>query len=211
MYRTRIKICGITRPDDAVEAQKLGVDALGLNFFQQSSRYISAERAKEITGEVSALTALVGLFVNPEPAQVESVLEKVPLNLLQFHGDEDDKFCNQFQLPWIKALRVRDFQSIGTQVESYPHARGILLDSYVAGEPGGTGKIFDWSSIPAMKSPYVLAGGLTPENVREAIVCARPYAVDVSSGVESAPGIKDADRMRAFVEAVEGADSSVRG
>lgn len=210
MLRTRIKICGITRSEDAADAQRLGADALGLNFYSKSSRFITTAKANDIAAVVSPLTMLVGLFVNPEPDYVRSILGQVRLNLMQFHGDEEDGFCNSFGVPWIKAIRVRDPERIASEVHKFPHAKGVLLDSYVAGQPGGTGKVLSWSSIPRLQGSYILAGGLTPENVATAIAETRPYAVDVSSGVESAPGVKDAVKMRAFIEAVERADSSVR-
>lgn len=210
MQRTRIKICGITRVEDAVEAERLGADALGLNFYEKSARVITPDRAALISSALSPLTSVVGLFVNPTRELVEQVISQVPLNLLQFHGDEDDEFCNSFRFPWIKAIRVRDAAALAEQVESYPSSRGLLLDSFVAGEPGGTGKTFDWSAISRLQFPFVLAGGLSAENVAEAIVKTLPYAVDVSSGVESSPGVKDAVKMRAFVEAVGRADSSAR-
>lgn len=210
MHRTRIKICGITRTEDAIEAERLGADALGLNFYANSPRYLSADQAGLIANRVNSLTMLVGLFVNPDRKTVLSILEQVPLNLLQFHGDEDEDFCSSFNMPWIKALRVQDPRRISELVAKYRGSRGVLLDSYVQGEPGGTGQSFDWNHIPDMGKPFILAGGLNSENVAEAIKSARPYAVDVSSGIESSPGIKDADKMRAFIDAVGRADSSVR-
>jgi phosphoribosylanthranilate isomerase len=209
MQRTRIKICGITRTEDALEAERLGADALGLNFYAKSSRVLGANQAAVIAASLSPLTSLVGLFVNSDREFVQSIIDQVPLNLLQFHGDEDADFCNSFQLPWIKALRVKDARLVIEQAALYADARGVLLDSYVAGEPGGTGTSFDWNCIPTLRKPFILAGGLDAENVGEAIAKVRPYAVDVSSGVESSPGIKDAVKMRAFIEAVGRADFSV--
>lgn len=206
MPRTRIKICGITRPDDAALAQDLGADALGLNFYERSPRHIDLPRAAKVAAGVGPLTILVGLFVNPTAALVRQVLAAVPLGLLQFHGDEANDFCSQFQRPWIKAVRVQNPDAIAAEIDQYPGAQGFLLDSFVEGARGGTGQTFDWSAIPALAKPYMLAGGLTAENVTTAIRQCRPYAVDVSSGVEAAPGIKDAAKMRAFIDAVGRAD-----
>jgi phosphoribosylanthranilate isomerase len=208
MTRTRIKICGITRTEDAIAAQSMGVDALGLVFFPDSPRYIDLNQAAVIGASVEPLTTLVGLFVNPTVAEVERVLAAIPLGLLQFHGEESAEFCQSFDRPWIKALRVSSGDLLKTQLDQYDGARGFLLDAFVDGHRGGTGQSFDWALIPPMPKPYLLAGGLNAENVGVAVEKCRPYGVDVSSGVEATPGTKDAVKMRAFITAVERADAA---
>ena len=210
MPRTRIKFCGITRPEDAQAAQRLGVDALGLNFCTASPRYISARQAAEIAAYVAPLVSLVGVFVNPQAEEVEAVLSHVPLDVLQFHGDESAVFCASFQRPWIKAVRVESRDSLQEQLDQYRSARGLLLDSHVEGVQGGTGQAFDWEEVVHIELPFLLAGGLHPENVAQAIGRVGPFGVDVSSGIELSPGIKDAAKMRAFIDAVGRADRSAR-
>jgi phosphoribosylanthranilate isomerase len=204
--RTRIKICGITRSGDLHAAVGAGADALGFVFYPPSPRCVALEVAARLCGEVPPFVSRVGLFVNAEPAVVRETLAAVPLDLLQFHGDEDAVYCRQFGKPYIKAARVRPGLDLVEFAGSFSSACGLLLDAYVEGY-GGAGRTFDWSLIPRqLPLPMVLSGGLTPDNVREAVVTLRPWAVDVSSGVELAKGIKDADKIAAFVAAVKEAD-----
>ena len=207
MSRTRIKICGITRPEDARVAVANGADAIGLVFYPGSPRAVSVEQAREIAAAVGPFVTLVALFVDERAEQVNAVLEALPIGLLQFHGDESASFCGQFARPWIKALRVRPGTDIPAQAEAYAGSRGLLLDAWQEGVPGGTGKTFDWSLAQAGCSvPLVLAGGLHAGNVAQAIAMVRPFAVDVSGGVEASPGIKDPGRIEDFVAAVRAAD-----
>lgn len=199
----RSKICGITRIEDALAAAEAGADAIGLVFYAKSPRAVDVERARAIVAALPPFVSTVGLFVNATRQSIQEVLEGVPLDLLQFHGDESPADCAGHGRPWFKALRVRPGEDIRARAAAYGEACGILLDSYVAGVPGGTGELFDWSLIPAdLDKPLVLAGGLTPENVCQAIEQVRPYAVDVSGGVEVAKGIKDVQKVRLFVEQV---------
>ena len=208
MKRTRVKICGITRPDDAKDAVAVGADALGLVFYPASPRHVEIERAREIARAVPAFVSLVGLFVDPEPDFVREVCEAVPLDLLQFHGDETNAFCRGFGRRFMKALRVKPGLDLNSAVSAYPDACGILLDTYVAGTPGGTGETFDWRLIPSdFARPLILAGGLTPDNVAQAISQCRPYAVDVSGGVEASKGIKDGSKLQNFLREVRRGDS----
>lgn len=205
--RTRIKICGLTRPEDAAIASASGVDAVGLVFYPPSPRALEIEQAREICAALGPLVHVVALFVDPEPEAVESVLTRVPVSLLQFHGEESPTDCGRFARPWLKALRMRPGIDLSAEAQRYAQAAGLLLDSYRAGVPGGTGEGFDWSLVPRELTPrLVLAGGLEPDNVAAAIARLRPAAVDVSSGVEERPGRKSAARIRAFVDAVRAAD-----
>ncbi|GIK25220.1 MAG: N-(5'-phosphoribosyl)anthranilate isomerase [Betaproteobacteria bacterium] len=206
MNRTRIKVCGITRPEDARTAVELGVDALGLVFYAPSPRCVSVEQAWEIARVVPPFVTLVGLFVNETKLTVRRVMEAVPIQLLQFHGEEDESFCRSFHAPYIKAARVRPGLDLVKYAESYPTAQGLLLDAYVEGYGGG-GKTFDWSLIPpSLPLPVILSGGLEAGNVAEAVHAVRPWAVDVSSGVEAAKGIKDAEKVAAFIAGVRDGD-----
>lgn len=199
----RSKICGITRVEDALAAAEAGADAIGLVFYARSPRAVSPRQAAEIVAALPPFVTSVGLFVDAERNLVEEVLDTVPLDLLQFHGNEEPAQCEGYRRPYIKALRVRSTADILHGAARYPGARGLLLDTYVEGVPGGTGLAFDWSLIPAgLARPLILAGGLTVENVRAAIGQVRPYGVDVSGGVEMAKGIKDAARVRAFLDEV---------
>ncbi len=207
MPRTRIKICGITRAADLEAALQAGVDALGFVFYPPSPRALSLETAAGLLRQVPPFVARVGLFVNAEPANVRATLAAAPLDLLQFHGDEPDAYCAQFGLPYLKAARVRPQLDLLEFARAYPAARGLLLDAWVE-TYGGSGQSFDWSMIPAgLPVPIVLSGGLHAGNVAEAVAKVRPWAVDVSSGVEAAKGIKDADKIAAFVAAVRTADT----
>lgn len=200
----RVKICGITRPEDALAAAQAGADAIGLVFYPSSPRHVSPETAARIVSALPPFVTSVGLFVNASEDEVRSVLDQVPLDMLQFHGDEPDVFCRQFGLPYLKALRVQPHDDLDALAAQWPGATGILLDSFKPGVPGGTGERFDWSMIPAKRSwTLVLAGGLESDNVRQAIDLAQPWAVDVSGGVEAAKGVKDPEKINAFVHEVK--------
>ena len=216
MHRTRVKICGITRLEDMHAAVTAGVDAIGLVFYPPSPRAVSATQAASIVAATPALVTTVGLFVNPSADDVERVLAQVPLDMLQFHGDEDDDFCAQFGRPYMKAIRMREGVDLADLAQQYAGARALLVDAYVKGLPGGTGKTFDWQRIPgSLAKPVVLAGGLDANNVAEAIRVASPWAVDVSGGVEatdkqgkSLPGIKSAGAISAFMRGVTSVTTS---
>ena len=201
--RTRIKICGITRPEDAMKAAHLGVDAIGLVFYDKSPREVNIDTAKEILAVIPPFVTVVGLFVDPTPRHVAAVLHRVHLDILQFHGNEEPGECTCYNKPYIKAIRMKEGVNLHDQAKRYATARGLLLDTYVEGVPGGTGLVFNWSLIPKNLNKHViLAGGLTPKNVWQVISAVRPFAVDVSSGVESEKGIKDPEKMSAFVRGV---------
>lgn len=205
--RTRIKICGITRPGDAVAAAQAGADAIGLVFYPPSPRFLNVERAREIRDALPPLVQAVALFVNPDAAQVAQVIGRVHPALLQFHGEETPGFCAQFGLPFIKACRVAQGIDLLKYLRPFSAASGWLLDAHVE-EYGGIGASFDWSLVPArLERPLVLSGGLTRENVGQAVRRVRPWAVDVSSGVESSKGIKDAAKIAAFIAEVSNADA----
>jgi phosphoribosylanthranilate isomerase len=204
--RTRIKICGITRPADARAAAEAGADAIGLVFYPPSPRYLSAERAVEIRDALPPFVQTVALFVDPDAAQVAQVLGRVRPAMLQFHGDESPAFCAQFGVPYVKACRVRAGVDLLEYLRAFSGAAAWLLDSFVE-EYGGVGERFDWSLVPARRErPLILSGGLARDNVAEAIRRVRPWGVDVSSGVESAKGIKDAAKIAAFIAEVRDAD-----
>lgn len=203
MSAVRSKICGITRIEDALAAVEAGADAIGLVFYAKSPRAVTVPQARAIIAALPPFVTTVGLFVNASRCELTEILEAVPLDLLQFHGDETPAECEGFNRPWIKALRVRPGDDLEAQCRHYANASGILLDTYVAGVPGGTGEAFDWSLIPErLSKPIILAGGLSADNVGAAIAQVRPYAVDVSGGVEQAKGIKDPARIEAFMRAV---------
>lgn len=207
MLRTRVKICGITRVEDARAAVNLGADAIGLVFYAPSPRNVSVEQARAIIEVVPPFVTVVGLFVDPEPQHVQSVLHHCRLGLLQFHGDEAPDFCLRFDLPYIKAARVRPGADLVQYLSPHMAARGWLLDAYNDKLYGGTGESFDWKLIPRdLARPVILSGGLSPDNVNAAVRTARPWAVDVSSGVEVAKGIKDAAKIAAFIAGVKHAD-----
>ena len=196
----RVKICGITRAEDLHAACEAGADALGFVFYEKSPRHLSVEAAAALLRELPPFVQSVGLFVNADPAFIASLLEAAPLDLLQFHGDETAADCARYGRPWIKAVRVNRDTDLVKCAADFEAARGLLLDAFVPGVPGGTGERFDWGLIPpALPRPVVLSGGLTPDNVAEAIQRVRPWAVDVSSGVEAAKGIKDARKMAQFI------------
>ena len=209
MSRTRIKICGITRAIDLDVALGVGVDALGFVFYPPSPRALTPAAAAVLLRQVPPFVTRVGLFVNAEPAEVRQTLATAAIDLLQFHGDETAAYCEQFGLPYIKAARMKPHLDLLEFARTYPAARGLLLDAWVE-TYGGSGQPFDWSMIPAgLPVPMVLSGGLHVGNVAEAVAKVRPWAVDVSSGVESAKGIKDADKIAAFVAAVRTADAKI--
>lgn len=206
MSAVRSKICGITRVEDALAAAAAGADAIGLVFYAKSPRAVSVAQAQQIIAALPPFVTTVGLFVDMPRAELQQILAQVPLDLLQFHGDESAEQCEGYGRPYIKALRVKAGDDIAAQMARYPSASGVLLDTFVEGIPGGTGLAFDWSLVPVgLPKPVILAGGLTPDNVAAAIAQVRPYAVDISGGVESAKGIKDADKVRAFIRAARGA------
>ncbi len=201
--RTRVKICGITNLIDAQTAVHAGADAIGLVFYPHSPRYVTPVLAAQISRSVPAFVTVVGLFVNASESEVREVLAQVPLQCLQFHGDEPAEFCRQFNLPYMRAIRVHAQSNLLQYVRQFDDAQALLLDAYVEGVPGGTGQSFDWDLIPHdLPIPIVLAGGLSAENVRQAIQTVKPYAVDVSGGVEQAKGIKSKQKIVAFMQGV---------
>jgi len=204
--RTRIKICGITRPEDAIVAANAGADAIGLVFYPKSPRAVTIEQAQAICAVLPPFVTVVALFVDAEHFEIEDVLAAVPVDLLQFHGSETPVQCNAYAIPYIKAIRMRDDADLFEAVRQYDSARGLLVDTFDPNEAGGTGEIFDWDRVPdGLDTPIILAGGLEPSNVGAAIQQLSPYAVDVSSGVEQSKGIKDADKIQAFMKAVRSA------
>ncbi len=210
MSVVRSKICGITRLEDGLAAVAAGADAIGLVFYARSPRAVSIEQARAIVAGLPPFVTTVGLFVDMPQRDIEAVLAAVPLDLLQFHGDESAAECEALGRPYIKALRVRAQDDVVALVDAYPGARAVLLDTFVDGVPGGTGQAFDWALVPAtLSKPVILAGGLTPGNVAAAIAQVRPYAVDVSGGVEASKGIKDATKVKDFVRAVRAVGESM--
>jgi len=209
MKRTRVKICGITRPQDALVAADEGVDAIGLVFYKKSKRYVEVAEAAEIINALPPFVTVVGLFMDADNAFVSEVTSRLPLDLLQFHGDECPADCGRFGRPYIKAVAMQDSINYAAYTDSYPDAAGFLLDSHANGQAGGTGNTFDWAKVPeGTTKPVVLAGGLNPTNIASAIQQVRPYGIDLSSGVESAPGIKDAKRIQALMNEVRKVDCS---
>ncbi len=204
--RTRVKICGITRAQDAEVAARAGADAIGLVFYPASPRYLSAERAVEIRDALPPFVQTVALFVNPDAAQVAQAIGRVRPALLQFHGEETAEFCGQFGVPYVKACRIRPGVDALEYLRPFSRAAAWLYDSYVP-EYGGVGESFDWSLLPlAGERPVILSGGLSADNVARAIRRVRPWGVDVSSGVESAKGVKDGTKIAAFIAEVRNAD-----
>ena len=204
--RTRVKICGITRCQDAQLAVDAGADAIGLVFYEKSPRFVSNQQAAEICQIIPAFVSRVALFKDAEQALVETVLAQVDIDLLQFHGSETPEYCEQFNRPYIKAIGMKGIEHdagfLRSSAETFQSARALLLDGHAPGEAGGSGESFDWTAISKIDTPVILAGGLTVENVRQAIDLMHPYAIDVSSGVERSPGIKDKDKIAAFMEQV---------
>ncbi|MBS0298605.1 MAG: phosphoribosylanthranilate isomerase [Proteobacteria bacterium] len=200
----RVKVCGITRSEDAKAAIQSGADAIGFVFWPQSARYIDADSARRIVEVIPPFVCTVGVYVDPDVAWVEETARAAKLSLLQFHGDESPEFCNQFSQPYIKAIRVKADTDLLQYAERYKTAKGLLLDTYAANMPGGTGHIFDWQLIPQqLPLPLILSGGLNPDNVTNAIKQTKPWAVDVSSGVEASKGIKDEKKIIAFMQGVK--------
>ena len=206
--RTRVKICGITRADDALAAAVMGVDAIGLVFYSNSPRHVEIRQAADICSQLPAFVTTVALFLDAEQELVDEVLSRLPIDMLQFHGSEDPAYCERFDRPYIKALAMGSLGRDGliSQSKAFKRARGLLLDSHVEGAAGGTGEAFDWGGIPELNKPVILAGGLTVDNVARAISSVHPWAVDVSSGVEAEKGIKSVALMSAFMNEVENAD-----
>lgn len=200
--RTRVKICGITRRQDAEFAIEMGADALGLVFYSSSPRSVTIAQAQQIIEGLPPFVSIVALFVNADPEQVHMCLKLMRIDVLQFHGDESPEYCEQFDRPYLKAVRMRDDIDLTHVAENYRSASALLLDSYQAGIPGGTGQVFDWSIIKQVDIPIILAGGLTVENVAQAIKQVNPYAIDVSGGVEQSKGIKDEQKISAFMQEV---------
>lgn len=205
--RIRIKICGITRVEDAISATEQGVDAIGLVFYPHSPRSVSITQAKAIADALPPFVSIVALFVNPTSAEVKQVLKSVRIDLLQFHGDEDEMACAQYGLPYLKAIRVKSDTNLIQYAHDFASAKALLLDTYSDSAFGGTGETFDWKVIPKkLPKPIILAGGLNFGNVRQAIEQVEPYAVDVSGGVEQSKGIKDPVKIAKFVSAVMAVD-----
>ncbi|PTN12671.1 phosphoribosylanthranilate isomerase [Nitrosomonas aestuarii] len=199
----RVKICGITRVEDVISAIKWGADAIGFVFWPKSARYVTPQQASKIAAKIPAFINTVGVYVDPDSDWVEETASAAKLSLLQFHGNEDPGFCEQFSLSYIKAIRVKDDVDLLQYANQYHTAKGLLLDTYAKSMPGGTGQVFDWRLIPQyLPLPVILSGGLNTENVATAVKQVRPWAVDVSSGVESAKGIKDEQKIIAFMQGV---------
>ena len=211
MNRTRVKICGITRPEHARAAAGAGADAIGLVFYEPSPRFVTRAQAAAVCAALPPLVSVVGLFVNPAPGEVEATVAGLPVDLLQFHGEEPPELCAGAGKPYVKAVRVRTRDDVVAAAARHPEARALLLDAHHDALWGGTGTRFDWNVVPGDAGhPVVLAGGLTPENVAGAIRLVRPFAVDVSGGVESAPGEKDPERMERFMKEVASAEADER-
>ena len=205
MARVRVKICGITRVEDALLVAEAGVDAIGLVFHEKSPRYVSIEQAQKICQALPAFISVVALFKDESDAQVRHVEQTLAIDVLQFHGLETADFCRQFQRPYIKALGVAGVDDLISMAQPYDDAQAILLDAHAAGEQGGSGQVFDWHKIPSeWKDKIILAGGLTPTNIAQAMKVASPYALDLSSGVESSPGCKDTVKVHALMQQIKG-------
>lgn len=212
MNDTRIKICGITQPEDALTVLRAGAHALGLVFYPKSPRSVTLAQARDVADAAGPFATLVGLFVDASDQEIENTLEQVPLQLLQFHGNESADQCSKFGRPYIKAIRMRPDLDLTQAMAAHPNASGFLLDAYQKGVPGGTGQTFDWQRVPQnSERPVILAGGLTPENIVDAIAATRPYAVDVSGGVEREPGRKDAVKVRQFIQNIHNATNGDPG
>jgi len=206
-FRTRVKICGITRVEDALTVSRYGADAIGLVFYEKSPRNINVEQAIDICKSLPAFVTVVALFKDASEDFVRSVINQVPIDLLQFHGTETEAFCLKFEKPYIKAVGMTGQNDVVDFAKQYTSARGLLLDSHAVGEDGGSGHVFDWGSIPKdIQGQIALAGGLTADNVADAISQVRPFAVDISSGVESSGGIKDEALIKAFMSEVKRVD-----
>lgn len=203
---TKVKFCGITNLKDAISAAELGADALGFVFYPKSPRFISPQNAKEIIKKLPPFITMVGLFVNQSKLEVEEVIKDCPLNLLQFHGDEDELFCKQYNLPYIKAISMKSDVDLLKCIQKYDSAKALLLDTFSKNTRGGSGEVFDWKTIPLNTSkPVIVAGGLTPDNVQTLLGVVSPYGVDVSSGIEIDKGLKDYKLMKKFILGVTNA------
>ncbi|MGS2723292.1 phosphoribosylanthranilate isomerase [Porticoccus sp. GXU_MW_L64] len=202
---TRVKICGITSVDDARQALDVGADAIGVVFYEPSPRAVSVQQVRQIASAVGPFVTLVGLFVNASADTINNVLKSVPLQLLQFHGDEPPEFCEQFGMPWCKAIRMAPDLDVVAEAEKFANAQALLFDAWQKDKYGGTGKVFEWQRVPQLGKPVILAGGLNPDNVVEAVKTVRPYAVDVSGGVEAAKGVKSPEKMQQFIERAKSA------
>jgi phosphoribosylanthranilate isomerase len=203
MSRIRVKICGITRPEDAICAAMAGADAIGLNFYRPSPRMVGPETARAIGRALPPFVTRVGLFVDADRDEIATILNSVVLDMIQFHGNESPADCELFDMPYIKVIRMSEGVDLHEQASLYSGAAALLVDTYMAGVAGGTGQTFDWDRIPAdLGKPVILAGGLNPDNVLQAITRVRPYAVDVSGGVESSKGVKDGKLIRSFIRQV---------
>ncbi|MGB3392200.1 MAG: phosphoribosylanthranilate isomerase [Stenotrophomonas sp.] len=212
LFRTRIKFCGMTRAGDIRLAGELGVDAVGFVFARGSTRRVTPAEARAMRHAVAPMVDVVALFRNNSREEVREVLRTVRPDLLQFHGEEDDTFCRAFNMPYLKAVAMGGAEAVAARElqQAHPQASGFLLDSHAPGGSGGSGMIFDWSQVPVgLHRPFLLAGGIRADNVFDAIVATRPWGVDVSSGIESEPGLKDGEKMRCFVEEVRRADLQV--
>ena len=209
--RTRIKICGITRIEDAELVADCGADAMGMIFYQKSPRYVDIEQARLICNVLKPFLTTVAVVVDPTDEFLDQLVSDVGVDRIQFHGSESQHVCEQSARPYYKVLRVNDQNDLIEQLQQYPRTGAFLLDTYVKGQPGGTGRSFDWSVIDKARinRPVILAGGLTPENVYDAVLSVQPYAVDVNSGVEIKPGIKDANKINEFIIAVHEADQAL--
>ena len=211
MNSVRVKICGITRVEDAQAALAYGADAIGLVFYDKSPRFVDIGTAQAIARVVGPFVSVVGLFVNASPAEVQVTVSRVGLDLLQFHGDEDELFCRQFDRPYVNAIRMLPGLDIEAEAKHFACARGLLFDSWSESKYGGTGETFDWHRLPDnIEKPLILAGGLTPDNIEKAVLETKPYAVDVSGGVEVAPGIKSAALIDRFIRRAKNAQNHTR-
>jgi phosphoribosylanthranilate isomerase len=202
--RTRVKICGITRIEDGLAAARAGADAIGLVFYPNSPRYVEPEQAAEIASAMPPFVSKVALFVNAPAEEINAVLQQVSIDLIQFHGNECPDYCDAHGKPWLKAIRMKEGTDLLVERDRYRKAAGLLVDSYIPGVPGGTGETFNWSLIPEeIAGDIILAGGLNPGNIREAVTSVRPWCVDVSGGVEASRGIKDASAIKQFLRGVQ--------
>lgn len=201
MSRVRIKFCGMTRKEDILSAVALGVDAIGLIFAPESRRCISISHARTLLSDMPPFVDAVAVLVNPKPEMVQRVLDEIPVQLLQFHGEETPEFCEQFNFPYVKAVSVHSAQAIVDAMNAFSSASALLLDTPAAGVHGGTGRTFDWQMIPdSLPKPYILAGGLNETNIESALKHTHPYAIDVCSGIESSYGIKAHDKMKRVIK-----------
>ena len=208
--RTRVKICGITRVEDGIAAARAGADAIGLVFWPGTPRRVTLDQARAIVAALPTFVTVVGLFVDPQPEAVNAALAAVPLDLLQFHGDESAEFCARFARPYMRAVRMEAGTDLLEYAQRFSRAKALLLDAHVPGQPGGTGRTFDWAGIPRdLPVPLVLSGGLTSENVGRAVREVRPWAVDVSSGVERSRGVKDPRKIIEFLRSVRREDAGL--